>query len=112
MRSRARIREPRAAAIPYAGGRRPAHVPHRTCAGCGERSPRSLLRRLVLAGEGRLDWRPAGGRGTYLHDDDACRRRFVAGKRRLAGLRAAVGRSARELLVAGDPGRALAAGEG
>jgi predicted RNA-binding protein YlxR (DUF448 family) len=80
------------------------HVALRTCAGCGTRSPRAELARIGLAaGAERLEWRARGGRGTYLHDADECRRRFVAGKKRLPGLRAAVGRPARQALVDGKP---------
>lgn len=74
--------------------------PERTCAGCGARSERSLLRRIGLAPDGAgLEWRERGGRGTYLHDSEECRRRFVAGKKRLPGLRAAIGRTVREALL-------------
>lgn len=111
MRSRSRLRGPRAPALPHPEGRRPVHVPQRTCAGCGERAPRCELRRIALAGEGTLDWRASGGRGTYLHDAEGCRRRFVVGKRRITGLRAAVGRPAREALVGVSP-RAIGVGEG
>ena len=84
------------------GARRPHHVPLRTCAGCGKRSAKAELSRIALApGEERLEWRARGGRGTYLHDADECRRRFIAGKKRLPGLRAAVGRPARQALVDG-----------
>jgi hypothetical protein len=80
--------------------RRRAHVPERTCAGCGTRAPRSELSRIALGtGGDTLEWRTSGGRGTYLHDSDECRRRFVSGKKRLPGLRASVGRAAREALV-------------
>jgi hypothetical protein len=58
------------------------------------------MTRIGLAVDGvSLEWRTSGGRGTYLHDSDECRRRFVAGKKRLPGLRASVGRPARQALV-------------
>jgi len=73
--------------------------PERQCAGCGGRSAQATLLRIGLApgGDG-LEWRAKGGRGTYVHDSDECRRRFVAGKKRLPGLRAQIGRAAREAL--------------
>lgn len=88
-----------------------SHVPQRTCAGCGVASPRGTLRRLALApGGAAVEWRERGGRGTYLHDAQECRRRFVVGKRRLPGLRAGVSREARESLV-GTEGGPTRAGE-
>jgi len=91
---------PRGPAVVRPAGSRPARTPVRTCAGCGVAAPRNTLRRLALAAQGAaVEWRDSGGRGTYLHDADDCRRRFVVGKRRLPGLRAAVSREAREVLV-------------
>jgi len=76
------------------------HVPERTCAGCGVRAPQAELRRLAVAAGGQaLEWRARGGRGTYLHDSPDCRRRFLSGKRRLPGLRASIGREARQALI-------------
>jgi predicted RNA-binding protein YlxR (DUF448 family) len=89
---------PTTAAPSRRAGRR--HVPERTCAGCGGRAPRAVLARIGLTDDGGgLEWRANGGRGTYLHEADECRRRFVAGKKRLPGLRASIGRAARESLV-------------
>jgi predicted RNA-binding protein YlxR (DUF448 family) len=76
------------------------HVPIRTCAGCGRSVPRGTLQRLALDARGGIEWRERGGRGTYLHDDDECARRFTAGKPMLRGLRARVSRQARENLLA------------
>ena len=80
------------------------HVPVRTCAGCGGRAPRAMMRRLALiSGQVGVEWRDAGGRGTYLHDTAECRQRFVGGKKRLPGLRATVGRRDRQLLLEPEP---------
>jgi hypothetical protein len=51
-----------------------AHVPLRTCVGCGGRAPKRELLRLVLV-DGRI--RPdvgavAPGRGAYVHRERAC----------------------------------------
>ena len=105
-RPRAGAREPASIREPGPG---PTRVPVRTCAGCGVAVPRDGLRRLALVPESAgVEWRERGGRGTYLHDAEECRRRFVVGKRRLPGLRATVSREAREALVGpfGDPSRA------
>ena len=77
------------------------HIPIRTCAGCGVRSPRAEMRRLGFGpnGEG-LEWRARMGRGTYLHvDDPQCLRRFAEGRKTLLGLRKRVDREARRRLV-------------
>jgi len=96
-RPRAGAREPASIRVP---GPKPARVPVRTCAGCGVAVSRDALRRIALvSATGGVEWRERGGRGTYLHDAEECRRRFVVGKRRLPGLRAAVSREAREALV-------------
>ncbi|MBY0277164.1 DUF448 domain-containing protein [Candidatus Binatia bacterium] len=76
------------------------HVPVRTCAGCGQRAVRGVLRRIALDARGGIEWRDRGGRGTYLHDDEGCARAFAAGKPVLRGLRARVSRQARENLLA------------
>ena len=51
------------------------HVPERTCVGCGVRSPKNELLRLVRAADGSievdLDAR-APGRGVYVHRRHAC----------------------------------------
>nr|PZM95339.1 MAG: DUF448 domain-containing protein [Actinomycetota bacterium] len=49
-------------------------VPMRTCVGCREREPRSLLVRVVLR-DGRVVVDPRAaepGRGAWLHPDGAC----------------------------------------
>jgi predicted RNA-binding protein YlxR (DUF448 family) len=92
--------DPDAGEVPFATPPRAAHVAERTCAGCGLKAARPTLLRIGLATPGdALEWRARGGRGTYLHDSEQCRRRFVQGKKRLPGLRAAVGRAARQALV-------------
>jgi predicted RNA-binding protein YlxR (DUF448 family) len=83
--------------VAQAGSRR--HVAVRTCAGCGERSAQKAMHRMTLDGEAGLTWRETGGRGAYLHPRNECRDRFVSGKRRVPGLRAAIGRDARLRLV-------------
>lgn len=81
--------------------RRPGrHEPVRTCAGCGARAPRSQMRRFALASDAGLEWRRAGGRGSYLHESGECAQKFVARKKLVPGLRARVARGAREALVA------------
>lgn len=90
----------RSAATIHPAGRKPSTVPVRTCAGCGAAVPRDAMKRLaLLPGGAAVEWRETGGRGTYLHESDECRRRFVVGKRRLPGLRANVSREARQALV-------------
>ncbi|MEY4951384.1 MAG: hypothetical protein RL698_3595 [Pseudomonadota bacterium] len=87
-----------AALRPRGGGS--LHVPVRICAGCGRPAPQVEMRRLALgAGRATVEWRKSGGRGTYLHQAGECERLFVAGKRRLPGLRALVPRAAREALL-------------
>ena len=77
---------------------RPAPV--RTCAGCGGRAPKDHMRRFGLVGNGSLEWRRAGGRGSYLHPSGDCATKFVARKKLVPGLRARIARDAREALVA------------
>ncbi len=101
-----RRRVPRAR-VPRPVRRHGVRVSLRTCAGCGERAPRDLLRRIALAADGRsLEWRLRGGRGTYLHESAECRRRFVEGRKALLGLRARVDRAERERLVESEAGAA------
>lgn len=76
------------------------HVPVRTCAGCGTRAPGPELRRFALASNGGVEWRPTGGRGSYLHPSADCAGKFVARKKLVPGLRARVAREARVALVA------------
>ena len=51
-----------------------AHVPLRTCVGCGTRAPQSALMRFTATAEGlRADvGRRAAGRGAYLHGVPTC----------------------------------------
>ena len=89
-----RSRAPRAAA--EAG----AHVPIRTCAGCGQRAPRAEMHRVALSEDRRsLEWRRTGGRGTYLHESADCVRRFVDAKKAIPGLRVRMERAERLRLV-------------
>ena len=80
--------------------RRSRHVAVRTCAGCGRRAPKAELRRFGLAVEGGLEWRHAGGRGSYLHYSGDCARQFALRKKIVPGLRTRIARDAREALVA------------
>jgi len=55
-------------------GRQVAHIPIRTCAGCGAKAPKPELVRYVLRDGAPVadpDQR-AAGRGAYVHDDPAC----------------------------------------
>ncbi|MBM4245141.1 MAG: YlxR family protein [Deltaproteobacteria bacterium] len=92
------------------GSLRPVHVPVRTCAGCGQRARRDLLRRIALDPRGGVEWRAVGGRGTYLHQNEGCARAFAGGKPVVRGLRARVSREARENLLAS--GAAVELGSG
>jgi predicted RNA-binding protein YlxR (DUF448 family) len=77
-----------------------AHVPIRTCAGCGGRAPRAEMRRVALSEDRRsLEWRSTGGRGTYLHESADCVRRFVDAKKAIPGLRVRMERAERLRLV-------------
>jgi predicted RNA-binding protein YlxR (DUF448 family) len=89
-------------------GRRPVHVPERTCVGCRTKAPRSVLMRIVAAqaGDSSLVAEPdlrlrRPGRGAWLHPSPDCldlairRRAFsralrVPGPLDTAGLLAAV----------------------
>ena len=58
-----------------AGGRRPRHVPQRTCIGCRSSSAKREFVRIVRTGEGRVEVDPTGkkaGRGAYLCRQRSC----------------------------------------
>ncbi|HET7753936.1 MAG TPA: YlxR family protein [Anaeromyxobacteraceae bacterium] len=65
----------------FGDGRDPRSPPSRTCVGCGARAPASALVRLVLDG-GTVVRGTAGrgGRGAWLHADEACLTRAVRRK--------------------------------
>jgi uncharacterized protein len=80
---------------------RPTHMPIRSCAGCGHRSPQWEMVRFVAADSGlRLDLeRRLPGRGAYLHASEPCYVAFVARKPPLRSLRRSVDRPLRAALV-------------
>jgi hypothetical protein len=91
--------------------RRRAHVPLRTCLGCGQVDRQPTLLRLVRDASGSLDVdrsRRAGGRGGYLHPAPQCWEQFARRKGTVRSFRAAVERAARQALVA----RLIGGGEG
>lgn len=56
-------------------GRRPRHVPQRTCVACRQVAGKRTLVRVVRTTEGTVEVDPTGkrnGRGAYLHADPAC----------------------------------------
>jgi hypothetical protein len=58
------------------------------------------MRRIALAEDRHaLEWRPTGGRGTYLHESADCVRRFVDAKKPIPGLRVRMERAERLRLV-------------
>ena len=82
------------------GTQRRAHIPSRTCAGCGQRDARSEMRRFALGAPGRLEWKERGGRGSYLHATRECEAKFLANKKSVRGLRARIAVEVREQLLA------------
>ena len=85
---------------PLVSKHRSRHVAIRTCAGCGTRAPGQELLRFGLASDGGVEWRPSGGRGSYLHPSEDCAKRLVARKKAVPGLRSRVTRESRVALVA------------
>jgi len=77
-------------------------APIRTCVGCGQRAPQSLLVRIVARGESlRPDpARRLPGRGGYLHPSPACWAGFVRRRGPVRSLRLTPPRAERERLVA------------
>ena len=66
-------------------GRKPKHIPKRTCVGCREINPKRSLTRIVRCGAGVLI-DPTGkmaGRGAYIHNSYSCWQIALKGK--LAG---------------------------
>lgn len=62
-------------------GRRPKHVPQRTCIVCRETGAKRALTRIVRTGDGVIEVDPTGrknGRGAYLCDKQECWERAVA----------------------------------
>lgn len=62
-------------------GRRPKHIPQRTCVGCREVTAKGGLLRLVRTPEGILP-DPTGklaGRGAYVHANQDCMQRALKG---------------------------------
>lgn len=58
-------------------------VPQRTCVGCGEVEGKRELLRIVRTPEGQITCDPTGkrnGRGAYVHRDQTCFDRAVAGR--------------------------------
>jgi len=83
--------------------RRGAHVPMRTCLGCGAIDAQPALLRIVRDADGRLGLDPqrrSGGRGGYLHPRPECWAGFARRKGPVRAFRAAVDRSTRAALVA------------
>ncbi len=76
------------------------HVPERLCVGCGLRSPKQDMLRIVVDKAGNLVVsRHQRGRGAYLHRDPSCWRAFSAHKGLIRSLRQRLERSVREALV-------------
>jgi predicted RNA-binding protein YlxR (DUF448 family) len=68
-------------------------VPLRTCAGCGDRAPKTELRRVVREPNGAIRSDVAGrapGRGGYVHPATACIEAAVARGGLARALRASV----------------------
>ncbi len=61
---------------PGRGGKRPRHVPTRTCVGCRETGAQSSFVRVVRRPDGAVEpdegHRRSPGRGAYVHRDLAC----------------------------------------
>ncbi len=56
-------------------------IPERTCVGCGEKLPATALVRLRVGPAGvEVDRERRGGRGAWLHAQDACLARAVKRK--------------------------------
>ncbi|MEO9174379.1 MAG: DUF448 domain-containing protein, partial [Gaiellales bacterium] len=49
-----------------------AHVPERTCVGCGRRAPASELARLSASADGELHVGAGAGRGAWIHRRESC----------------------------------------
>ncbi len=65
-------------------------MPERTCVGCGGKAtPDDLVRLRLVEGEVALDRERAGGRGAWLHADEACLARAVRRKSFARAFRAA-----------------------
>jgi predicted RNA-binding protein YlxR (DUF448 family) len=64
-------------------GKRPKHIPQRTCVGCRTVNAKRQLVRLVRTADGRVRLDPTGkaaGRGAYLHTQLACWEKALNGK--------------------------------
>ncbi len=62
-------------------GRRPRHIPQRTCVGCREHSAKGDLLRLVRTPDGVFA-DPSGkmnGRGAYIHANKECLQKAIKG---------------------------------
>jgi len=79
-----------------------AHIPVRSCVGCGGRDSQSRMVRLARdAGALRIDVkRSLGGRGAYLHRADECLSRFAKRRGMVRSLRSAVDAPIRAEVVA------------
>ena len=66
-----------------ASGKRPKHVPQRTCVGCRTVNAKRQLVRVVRTAEGTVRLDPTGkaaGRGAYLHTRRVCWEKALNGK--------------------------------
>ena len=62
------------------------HIPVRTCRGCGRRSAKADLNRLVAADNGKIIEDLTGsvpGRGVYCCKNEQCRQRLLGNKKNL-----------------------------
>ncbi|MEE8075842.1 MAG: YlxR family protein [Candidatus Binatia bacterium] len=75
------------------------HRPERTCLGCGARDDKGGLLRIGASSKGELYLAEVGGRGGYLHKDEACWEVFSRKKKLFRTFRLEIGREAREKLI-------------
>ena len=79
------------------------HVPQRTCAGCGRKTGKRELVRIVRAASGDVVMDPTGklaGRGAYLCSDGACWESALKRRRLEHNLRTPIPTEARAMLLA------------
>jgi predicted RNA-binding protein YlxR (DUF448 family) len=76
-----------------------AHVPLRTCLGCGQRAAQSELIRLMLTQGDQLRVERHGGRGGYLHRTAACWQAFIRRKHDYRAFHVQLSKEAKEKLT-------------